>query len=374
VRHGVGSTLFAQNCRRWCEDVLVGAPRLRPAWGPLAAIVAGLASSTARASDRVDVVVTESVQGDGNDAADPPGTASPPGSMVSTRTVRVIERGPPTTEMTWVGLSVGVPVTPMSRTGALPADRLWSNRMRACSHRHQEFCTAMRGIDVRVQFFHTEGEHAYPRSVMYVRTGYETGEAGIEPKADDGYASGEATALVYSSIPVFIGTNVYVIKNFPVRPFVGGGLGVDVQRLRYARRDAARVRHVGARFGMEVHGGIETRLGNRFAITAEVRQQWTHRSKIAGVPGFANIELAVIGALSFAWGTPTWHDAHRIGPAKRITTVTRVTTTLQPPGPRRRQSIFQRRRSVPGAEPPTATPPPVQVDPTKPAAPARKQR
>lgn len=347
----------------------MAAQRLARWWGWVATIIGALAPVGARAGDHIEVIVTNSTEGDGNDTADPPGTASPPGSSITKHTVQVVQRPPPRSSgaMTWFGLAVGVPVAPMSQGRAMDPDHVTANGMRACtSSSHRQLCTAMRGVDVRLQFFTTENEHAFPRVIAYLRSGYETGETAIHPRGSGGHASGEAKSVAYSAVPLFFGASIYVVKDFWVRPFAGVGLGVDVLKLRYARQDADAVRDLSARFGMEVHGGIEARITNYLAITAEVRQQWSKRRNPPGVPGFANDELTVIGGLS--WGIPGWESSRRSDPPTRVTTVTRVTSTLQPPAPPRRKPFFWNRRSVPLPAPPAAAPPPVHIDPTAPSA------
>lgn len=304
----------------------------------IGALVPAVVPAIARAGDRIEVIVTESQQGDGNDSAAIPGTAAPPGSWSTMRSVEVVELpavtpapAPTTTPTTWYGLSLGAVIMPLSRGGVLPSSKRPNvNPMRACiGSGEQKACTGLRGADLRLQFYDTPGPGLYPRFIGYVRTGYEAGQGTLAPRGSDGAAPGEATSLAYTSVPVFAGVSVYAFKRFPVRPFVGAGMGADLLRLRYTRREAPPLRDTSARFGVEVHGGIEARIFNYLALTAEVKQQWGMRRKLKDMPDFANTGLTVMAGLAVS--LPSLAYGRRDHGVRRVSRVTQVSSTLQPP-------------------------------------------
>lgn len=329
--------------------------------------IGGLVPTRARAGDRVEVVVTDAHQGDGNDSAEIPGTAAPPGSWSSTQTVQITHTDAPTqvgerpaaapTNTTWFGLSLGAVTMPMSRGGLLPArERMGVNPMRAClGGGDRRICTPLRGADLRLQFFGVDAPALYPRMVGYLRTGYETGGAMLQPTAT-GPVPGEATSIAYSAVPVSVGFNLYAFKRFPVRPFVGVGAGADVVRLRYTRRDEAALRKTFASPSVEVHGGVEVRIANYVALTAEVRQQWGGRKKLAGVPDFTNTGFALITGLTVSVPRGTFAQRHR---GSHDVSVTHVSSSMQPPAPPRSRSIMapMGARAAPVALPPVAPAP-----------------
>ncbi|MBC8072937.1 MAG: hypothetical protein IAG13_31735, partial [Deltaproteobacteria bacterium] len=74
-----------------------------------------VAPAFARASDHIEVVVTERDREEIDTRV--PGTAAPPGDT-RTRTVQVIEHGDPIAEhTTWLALSLGVVTTPLTQRG-----------------------------------------------------------------------------------------------------------------------------------------------------------------------------------------------------------------------------------------------------------------
>jgi len=337
------------------------------------ALVSGwLAPERARASDRVEVVVIESVEQEPDDTGPIPGTQAPPGPSSSARTIQVTERLAPTrtdtrTETTWFGVSAGLVAMPLSRTGSLsPTQRHDANPMHACiGSTERASCTALRGADFRLHVYGTEDAHLPPRVVGFLRSGYEVGQSDIDAPGGTRHGRGDATSLTYISVPVSLGFNLYAFKHFPVRPFVGAGVGADIVRLRYTRRDAAAIDRTVGRFAFDVHGGLEARFTNYVALTAEVRQQWGRRIAIDRMPRFNNTGLAVVVGLAIS--VPYGTVARRNVVTHRVTSVSRVTPASQPRAQRTRRVFvpqsMPRTYAPPTIAPSTtiAPPPPVTV-------------
>jgi len=215
-------------------------------------------------------------------------------------------------ETTWFGLSFGTVATPLSPGGHVQSGRrVTSNPFRACLDPGDgRLCSAMRGFDVRVHMFQSKGAWEYPRWVGYFRTGYSAGLAGFDPKDQgEGYAQGEARSLTYQAVPLFFGGSVYAFKKFPIRPYAGLGAGFDIVRLRYTRHEDRALVDASMRIGFELHAGIEARISNVFALTAEVQQLWSARRKLAGVPDFSNEGLTVMAGISIS--IPTKKEMRR---------------------------------------------------------------
>lgn len=186
----------------------------------------------------------------------------------------------------WGGLFFGLPVTPFSPRGSLSAstDRVTANQMEAClAPREGRACNHLRGFDLRWQVFKVGRGARFPRTLGYFRSGYEAGR-----RTFTGGESGAATQLSYVAVPLWLGGNVYLFDEFPLRPYAGLGFGLDVIRLDYDRLDADRLVDTVARPGFELHAGIELRITNYVSLTGEIKQQWSARKKIAGVPDLAN--------------------------------------------------------------------------------------
>src|SRR5690606_17535981 len=133
------------------------------------------------------------------------------------------------------------------------------------------------------------------------------GHADLAPATDDGHRPGEPKSLVYSSVPLFFGGNVYFFKRSPVRPYGGLGFGFDVLKLRY--RNVAGpgpdvIEDVSGRIGFELHAGLEARISNVVAITGEIMQLWSARRRIDGVPDFSASGFTVMAALAISLPTP----------------------------------------------------------------------
>jgi hypothetical protein len=145
--------------------------------------------------------------------------------------------------------------------------------------------------------FKTHGAWTYPRVIGYFRTGFAQGRAHVQPGAD-GFATGQATRLDYTSVPLFFGGNLYLFDEFPVRPYAGMGAGIDILRLDYRRAEQARTVDASARVGFELHGGLEIRISNYISLNAEVMQLWSARRKMAGLPDYSNTGLSVLAGVT----------------------------------------------------------------------------
>ncbi len=249
------------------------------------------------------------------------------------KTVEVVEHEHEQTEepkTTWFGLSFGTVATPLSPGGHISSSRrVTSNPFRACLEPAGErYCSAMRGFDVRVQMYSTRGAWEYPRWVGYFRTGYQAGHGKFDAASTEGYAPGEATSLSYQAVPLFFGGSVYAFKKFPIRPYAGMGAGFDIVRLRYGRNESRALLDASARIGFELHAGLEARISNVVALSAEVTQLWSARRKLAGVPDFSNEGLTVMAGIAVS--IPTRKDLRR----RHHHVHRRTTVTTERPTPR----------------------------------------
>jgi hypothetical protein len=178
----------------------------------------------------------------------------------------------------WGGVHVGLVFAPFRdqsplspQTNRLTADQLnpWSG--------------AIRGIDMRWQTFDLDRHH-FPRTIGFFRSGFRKGSITFD---DEGIA-GQPTSLEALTVPLFFGGNLYLFRDFPVRPYAGLGAGFDVMRLAYQREGGGAYRDVSLRIGFEVHAGIEVRISNYIAITGEVTQLWSARRKLSDLPDVSN--------------------------------------------------------------------------------------
>lgn len=216
----------------------------------------------------------------------------------------------------WFGVHFGALTTPLSPSGQIRAgNKVTSNPFKACldpfSERH---CSAIRGFDVRVQYYETHGAWDYPRWVGYFRTGYGAGRADFRPTEEGGHGLGETKSLAYYSVPLFLGGNVYLFKRSPVRPYGGLGFGFDVVKLHYRQAGGGVIDDVSARIGFELHAGLEVRISNVVALTGEVMQLWSAKRKIDSAPDFSNTGLTVMTGIAVSIPTPGsgWgRDDHR---------------------------------------------------------------
>jgi hypothetical protein len=203
---------------------------------------------------------------------------------------------------TWGGVFFGTVITPLAPAGRITGSsrRVTSNQFRACLvPRDQAGCSALRGFDIRWQIFHTRPSGSkYPRTQWYFRTGYGSGYADFVNADGVPFETNQATSLRYVAVPLFLGGNLYVFDDFPVRPYAGLGFGFDVLRLHYERHDASDRTNVNARIGFELHAGIEARITNYVSLSAEVLQLWSARKKLRGVPDFSNEGFTIITGVS----------------------------------------------------------------------------
>ncbi|MBC7976940.1 MAG: hypothetical protein H7138_18345, partial [Myxococcales bacterium] len=286
------------------------------------AALATLGSAEASADDSVAITVHDD---------DDPAPAPVP---ATTTTVTHEHEHESRRRTTWFGLPMGAVATPLGQDGRMrPGQRVTSDRFRACLDPFGErYCSAMRGVDVRLQFYRTKDAWDYPRVIGYFRSGYNAGRAEFDAHGAGGYQRGDARSLSYYSVPLFFGGSLYAFKKFPVRPFVGAGVGFDVLKLRYRRHEDRALLDVSARIGFELHAGIEARISNVVALTAEVQQLWSARRRIAGVPDFSNQGLTVMAGVTISIpsrdGWKRHHHVHRV-----TTTTTRPTAPVAAPAP-----------------------------------------
>jgi hypothetical protein len=208
----------------------------------------------------------------------------------------------------WGGIFFGTAITPLNPAGRiqLSPKRVSSDQFRGClAPFEDQACSALRGFDMRWQYFHAGQRDPYPRYLWYFRTGYHSGWADFS--AEDsavGFESGDATSLGYFTVPLFLGGNVYLFDEFPVRPYAGLGFGLDVLRVEYARHQTNRLKNASARIGFELHAGIEARITNHVALMAEVQQLWSARKKLDGVPDFSNTGVTIITGVAIGFRLP----------------------------------------------------------------------
>lgn len=202
----------------------------------------------------------------------------------------------------WGGIYLGLPVTPFSpRSQPVTERRITANDMEAClAPGRGAACRQLRGFDLRWQWFRVNNGARFPRWLLYFRSGYEGGRTSFN-RGGEGLVSGDADSLSYIAVPLYLGGNLYLFDEFPLRPYAGLGFGLDVMRLDYARINADRLLDTVARPGFEVHAGIEVRITNYVSLTGEVKQQWSARKKIEGVPDFANEGVTIITGIAIGF-------------------------------------------------------------------------
>jgi len=214
---------------------------------------------------------------------------------------------PATRHKPWVGIGFGTILTPFAppgRIGAEGVSRVTSNGFPgAVVREHPNRAMALRGFDLRWQVFSIDHDHRYPRWMGYFRSGYTAGYAEFLRPQEAG--AGQATALSYFTVPIFVRGNFYPFANFPLRPCLGLGAGFDVLRVSYHRVGEGRLDDVSARIGFELHAGIEARITNRVALSAEVMQLWSARRRLSGVPDSANEGFTIITGVSVAFPLPS---------------------------------------------------------------------
>jgi hypothetical protein len=212
----------------------------------------------------------------------------------------------PPPKTTWFGLSFGAVATPFASPAYLRAnDKLGTNHFRAClKPGDKKYCSSLAGFDARINIFSASGIWDYPRWVGYFRTGYRAGRAQFDPQNGGSYQNGEASGLSYSTVPLFFGGSVYAFKRFPVRPFAGAGVGIDVTRTSYNVHGQRDVTQTTVRPGIELHAGLEARITNYVAVTFEVQQLWSARRRVQNLPAMSTSALTLMGGISVSLPSP----------------------------------------------------------------------
>jgi hypothetical protein len=219
------------------------------------------------------------------------GGAPPP--VTKPERSEVKEKGRP-----WAGMGIGTIVSPFGASGRIPVDgvsRMITNSFTGDIGNGD--ARALRGFDVRWQLFTVGPENKFPRAVVHFRSGYSAGRAELTRAMT---TDGQATALRYGNVPLFVGANFYPFANFPVRPYLGFGAGFDILRLAYRRQASEALVDVSARLGFALHAGFEARITNYVAITAEVMQQWSMRRRLGGVPDLSLEGFGITTGVSVA--------------------------------------------------------------------------
>lgn len=202
----------------------------------------------------------------------------------------------------WGAVFVGVGVTPFSPSASLSGStrRVTANEMKAClAPGEAKGCRQIRGIDLRWQLFRVGEKARFPRVLGYFRSGYDGGRTGFS--REGGFLTGDATSLSYVAVPLFVAGNIYLFDEFPLRPYAGLGMGFDVIRLDYSRMNASRLVDTVVRPGFELHAGLEMRITNYVSLIGEVKQQWSARKKLKGVPDFANEGVTFITGVAIGF-------------------------------------------------------------------------
>lgn len=202
----------------------------------------------------------------------------------------------------WLGLQSSVALSPVPASGRVTREErvLDANRFRACVQPHQgRTCGVVKGFDFQLQLFQARGTHDRPRVIGHLRSGYGAGRVSVEPR-EEGARVGDATAVQYLAVPIWLGVSAYALPRFPVRPYGGMGVGVEILRLDYARHEQARLLDMTGRAGVEVHAGIEGRISNHIVLHAGVMQQWSSRRRIIGVPDVSTTGLTILAGVTVA--------------------------------------------------------------------------
>jgi hypothetical protein len=202
----------------------------------------------------------------------------------------------------WGGIGVGTILTPFRGAGEVAvegAKRVTANGFAGAFPEHPSRAPALRGFDLRWQLFHVDPDRKYPRWLGYFRTGYTAGFAAFS--RGTAATTGQATALSYLTVPLFLGGNFYpFFSKFPLRPYLGLAAGIDILRVSYRRLDQRALVDVSARIGFDLHAGLEVRITNYVAITAEILQLWSARRRLDGVPDFSNEGFSIITGVAVA--------------------------------------------------------------------------
>ena len=220
---------------------------------------------------------------------------------VSTRQEVVVSQPEPR-PVWWLGLQTSAALSPIPASGRVGREERWldTNRFRACLQPHQgRTCGVVKGFDFQLQLFQAAGTHDRPRVIGHLRTGYGAGRVSVEPR-EGGYRAGDATAVQYLAVPIQVGVTAYAFPRFPVRPFGGAGVGLDILKIDYARHQQPRLRDVTGRPSLEIHVGVEGRISNHVALQASLMQQWSSWRRIMGVPDVSTTALTILLGVTVA--------------------------------------------------------------------------
>ena len=201
----------------------------------------------------------------------------------------------------WGALSIGIEWMTADESGAelsprsktIRADEIRGSALRDVDH--------VRGLDVRWWSFEADGARGFPGAEGFFRTGYTQGKQILAP-AGYSHVAGETTRLSYATVPLFFGGNLYWFEDFPLRPFVGAGVGIDLVRVHYDRHEEKQRIETSTRLGFQLQGGLDLRMSNRFSVLVEVRQLWSQTVAMSHAPDFANDGLTAV--TSFKFGFP----------------------------------------------------------------------
>ncbi|MBX7084028.1 MAG: caspase family protein [Nannocystaceae bacterium] len=243
-------------------------------------------------AQRLAAAQPEPVPAPGPAAVPPPVVAAPVEPTAATPAVKRETPRWAATRSRWGSVHVGAILTPFGRTaGSVDGWRVISNGFVG-----PERAPEWRGLDLRWQYFSLRDDDRFPRWIGYFRSGYTAGAASFASAGTP--AAGDATKLSYVAVPLFLGGSFYPFAKFPLRPFLGLGAGFDVLRLAYRRHERAQLRDVSARIGFELHAGLEVRITNYVALTAEIMQLWSARRRLAGVPDFSHEGFTILTGVS----------------------------------------------------------------------------
>ncbi|MBL4688022.1 MAG: caspase family protein [Nannocystaceae bacterium] len=204
-------------------------------------------------------------------------------------------------EISWGSVQLGTVLSPFRGDESIPLSpkRVTADQFRGCLNPHaRSACSAVRGFNLRWQFFTVKDEARFPRFTAWVGSGYQGGHASFAPGNDGSFAPGDPTALSYVVVPLRAGGQIYLFDDFPLRPYAGLGLGLDIVRIRYHREGSSRLSKGGALVGFELHAGLELRITNYVALSAEIQQLWTARKRVDDVPDFSNTGLTFIAGIA----------------------------------------------------------------------------
>lgn len=227
-------------------------------------------------------------------AETPPGIPPPFTGPVAREPAAAPRRTRPGWGEPWGSVFVGTIVSPLGASGRIdgaPA-RVTANQFQPCLVPNgPSGCSALRGFDLRWQTLHAHADSKYPRAQWYFRSGFGGGTATF---SEDGPLGSPTRSMRYVAVPLFLGGNVYLFEDFPVRPYTGLGFGFDVLRIHYDQVQAPDITRTALRIGFELHAGVEARITRHVSLSAEVMQLWSSRKRLAGVADLSNENLALV--------------------------------------------------------------------------------